>query len=216
MAALITAKNLAIGYGDAISERLTFDISEGDYVCIVGENGAGKSTLLKTILGFTKKMWGELNINLQKGEIGYLPQRTDIQKSFPATAREIVLSGRLGKIHKIFYSADDKKAADEWMEKMHIANLADRSFKSLSGGQQQRVLLARALVLPRKILILDEPITGLDSESRKSLYETIKDLHRQGLTVIMVTHDSEALKEYPTHILTVRHTGSTFKEVKSS
>ena len=166
MSYLIECKNLTAGYeGMPVVKNLSFNVSAGDYLCIVGENGSGKSTLMKTILGLRSALSGEIIFGdgLKQTEIGYLPQQTAAQKDFPATVREVVLSGCLGrKGLSPFYSKADKKLCDDNIELLGITGIAHCSYRNLSGGQQQRVLLARALCATGKLLLLDEPVSGLD------------------------------------------------------
>lgn len=204
---LIEVKNLSLGYeSQAIVENLNFQVNEGDYLCIVGENGSGKTTLMKTLLGLMEPMKGTIKEGdgLKKKEIGYLPQHTLIQKDFPASVREIVLSGCQGRSgFSPFYSKEDKKLAEENMERMGITNLADKCYRNLSGGQQQRVLLARALCATRRILLLDEPVSGLDPKVTREMYELISELNKEGVTIIMISHDVEAAVKYADHILNI-------------
>lgn len=206
----IEAKNLSVGYeGEAACENINFAVNAGDYLCIVGENGSGKSTLMKTILGLIKPIGGEIvtGDGLNRKEIGYLPQQTVVQKDFPASVKEIVLSGcqtRAGL--RPFYSKEEKALALENMERLGIANLAGRCYRDLSGGQQQRVLLARALCATKKVLLLDEPVSGLDPKVTIEMYELIGGLHKEGVTIIMISHDISAALRYADHIL---HIGET-------
>ena len=193
----LTCQNLAVGYeGRAVLENLNFSVCPGDYLCIVGENGSGKSTLMKTILGLQPPVRGKVltGDGLRKNEIGYLPQQTPVQRDFPASVREIVLSGCQGRCGgRPFYSKGEKQLAQTAMERMQVAALAKRCYRTLSGGQQQRVLLARALCAARSLLILDEPITGLDPAAAQDLYKTLSYLNRkEGMAVVMVTHDLRA------------------------
>lgn len=204
--AQITCKNLTLGYENrAIQENLNFSINTGDYLCIVGENGSGKSTLMKTLLHLQPPISGtiELGDGLRKNEIGYLPQQTLVQRDFPASVKEIVLSGCQGRCGwRPFYNKEDKEIARKSMEKMMIQDLQDRCYRELSGGQQQRVLLARALCAAQKILLLDEPVSGLDPKVTAEMYQLIQDLNkRDGITIIMISHDIEAAIRYATHIL---------------
>lgn len=202
---LIKAENLTLGYdGKAVVSGLSFDVALGDYLCIVGENGSGKTTLMKTLLGLIEPISGEitLGVGLKKDEIGYLPQRTDLQKDFPATVEEIVLSGRQGKHGFVsFYNREDRDAARESMELLGITDIKKASYRSLSGGQQQRVLLARALSATQKVLLLDEPVTGLDPNVTEDMYKVIKELNEEGITIIMISHDLEKAVEYANRIL---------------
>ena len=202
---LITIKNLSLGYdAQALVEDLNLSINAGDYLCILGENGSGKSTFMKTLLGLQEPISGEIlaGDGLKRSEIGYLPQQTVVQRDFPASVREIVMSGFLGR-HGLrpSYTKEEKMQAKENMEQMGIADLADRCYRELSGGQQQRVLLARALCATRKLLLLDEPVSGLDPRATAEMYELIRDLNREGITIIMISHDIEAALNYASHIL---------------
>ena len=203
----IKCTDLALGYeGQVVSDKINFSVNAGDYLCIVGENGAGKSTLMKTLLHLIDPISGsiEYGSDISVSEIGYLPQQTQIQKDFPASVGEIVLSGTIsaGRFRP-FYSSKDREKAAKNMERMDITDLKNKSYKSLSGGQQQRVLLARALCATEKMLILDEPVTGLDPKVTAEFYRLIKKLNKDGLTVIMVSHDLQAAINYATHILHV-------------
>ena len=203
---LITCSDLTLGYeGQAIVEHLSFAVNAGDYLCIVGENGSGKSTLMRTMLGLRKPMGGSISFGdgLRENELGYLPQQTAVQRDFPATVWEIVLSGcqsRLGR--RPFYSRADRALAERNLERMGISAFRKRCYRELSGGQQQRVLLARALCATRKLLLLDEPVSGLDPRVTAEMYELIERLNRRdGVTVIMISHDIAAAAKYASHIL---------------
>ena len=192
--AQLTCQNLCAGYdGRPVLQDLSFEILAGDYLCIVGENGSGKSTLMKTILGLQAPISGRIltGDGLRKNEIGYLPQQTVVQKDFPASVREIVLSGCQGRCgSRPFYNKEEKQLAAEAMDKMQITRLARRCYRELSGGQQQRVLLARALCATQKMLLLDEPVSGLDPKVTAEMYTLIEKLNREdGITVIMISHD---------------------------
>ena len=203
--AQLTCENLTLGYeGREIISDLSFSVNSGDYLCIVGENGSGKSTLMKTILGLHSPMKGKITTGdgLKQTEIGYLPQQTLVQKDFPASVREIVISGFQGKCGlRPFYTKEEKRQALENMKKMRIDDLQKRCYRELSGGQQQRVLLARALCATKSMLLLDEPIAGLDPRVTAEMYSMISQLHKEGITVIMISHDIEAALRYATHIL---------------
>ncbi len=205
----LTCSDLTLGYeGRPVLSGLNFTVNAGDYLCIVGENGSGKSTLMKTVLGLIKPLggsiaWGE---GMRENEIGYLPQQTAVQKDFPATVWEIVLSGCQGRAGlRPFYNRAEKELARRNMEKMEITPFARRCYRELSGGQQQRVLLARALCATRKLLLLDEPVSGLDPKVTAEMYALIQGLNREGVTIVMISHDLSAAVRYATHIL---HVGS--------
>lgn len=189
---LIDIKNASMGYeGKTVLSDLSLRIDEGEYVCIVGENGSGKTTLMKCLLGLLPLRSGSINYGdgLCKNEIGYLPQKTVLQKDFPASVYEVVLSGCLNKKRTFFYSREQKAAALSNMELTGIVDLRKKCFRELSGGQQQRVLLSRALCATHKLLILDEPVTGLDPKAAADMYSLIRMINNQGITVIMVSHD---------------------------
>ena len=203
--ALLTVQDLTLGYdARSIVEGLNFTVHAGDYLCIVGENGSGKTTLMKTLLHLQEKVSGQILFGdgLRSSEIGYLPQQTVVQKDFPASVREIVLSGCQGRCGlRPFYRKSEKHLAEENMARMGITDLADRCYRELSGGQQQRVLLARALCATTKALLLDEPVSGLDPKVTAEMYSLIEGLNRDGITIIMISHDIEAAMRYASHIL---------------
>ncbi len=201
----LSCQNLCLGYdGREILHDLTFEVHQGDYLCIVGENGSGKSTLMKTLLGLQMPISGTIQTDdgLRRNEIGYLPQQTVVQRDFPATVWEIVLSGCQGRCGlRPFYSKEDKQLARENMERMGITHLRQRCYRELSGGQQQRVLLARALCATKRVLLLDEPVSGLDPKVTAEMYQLISQLNQEGITIIMISHDLEAARRYASHIL---------------
>lgn len=205
--AFITAKDLSLGYdAQVVAKDISFSVSKGDYLCIVGENGSGKTTLMKTLLHLKEPVSGQIETGdgLKKNEIGYLPQQTIVQKDFPASVREIVLSGCQGRCGmRPFYNRKEKSLAKENMERMGITDLANRCYRDLSGGQQQRVLLARALCATRKVLLLDEPVAGLDPVVTAQMYDLIEGLNKEGITIIMISHDILAAVRYASHILHV-------------
>lgn len=202
----IICRDLTLGYnGVTVFEHLDLQVNKGDYLCIVGDNGSGKSTLMKALLGLKSPDKGSITLGagMSHGDIGYIPQQSDHQRDFPATAYEVVLSGCVGALKKtFFYGKASKSLARESMKKLGISHLSDRSYSSLSGGQQQRVLLARALCAAKETILLDEPVSGLDPASTLEMYELIEKLHREaGMTVIMVTHDIGAVLRYADSVL---------------
>ena len=208
--AQLCCKNVGFAYGgETVLSGVNFSVNAGDYLCIVGENGSGKSTLMKGILGLKEPSEGEIVFGdgLKANEIGYLPQQTGIQRDFPASVGEVVLSGRIsGMGHRLFYSRADREAASENLERMGIEELKDRCYMELSGGQQQRVLLARAMCATKKLLLLDEPVTGLDPNAAHEMYNHIKLITLSDkISVIMVTHDVHEAVRYATHILHLGH-----------
>lgn len=205
---LIKTENLTLSYENmTVIKDLSFEVNSGDYLCIVGENGSGKSTLVKALLGLKKPVGGSIDFGdgLRQNEIGYLPQQTNAQRDFPASVYEVVISGCLNSRGiRPFYSARERGIATENMRRLGIVELKNRSYRELSGGQQQRVLLARALCATQKILLLDEPVTGLDPMVTLEFYGLISQINREGVTVIMVTHDMSAAVKYSSHILCMR------------
>lgn len=213
--ALIKCENVSIGYeGQTVVKDLDFQIAPGDYLCIVGENGSGKSTLVRSLLGLKNVEKGQIiyGDGLKQTEIGYLPQQTDVQKDFPASVYEVVRSGRLNSrgFHP-FYTAADRKAAVEKMDLLGIRDLAKQCFRDLSGGQKQRVLLARALCATKSLLLLDEPVTGLDPIVTGEFYQLIRRINREsGIAVVMVSHDIESAVKDASHILHLQETALFF------
>ena len=197
---------------------MSLTLQEGDYLCIVGENGAGKSTLMKTLLNLRAPLSGSIVFSdaIARNEIGYLPQQTLVQRDFPATVWEVVISGCLNRSGlRPFYTKAQKETAQQWLEKLDMASLKKRSYRALSGGQQQRVLLARALCATKKLLVLDEPVAGLDPIVTADLYALIQRINREdGITIIMVSHDIGAALQYATHILQVSGDNNFFGTVE--
>jgi len=216
--ALIACENVAFGYeGRLVVDGLNFAVEAGSYLCIVGENGSGKSTLIKGLLHLIQPASGTLRIGdgLQANEIGYLPQQTPVQKDFPASVWEVVLSGRLSSRGiRPFYTREDKRAAMDNIGRLGIEGLRKRCYRELSGGQQQRVLLARALCATKKVLLLDEPVAGLDPIVTQELYALIDSINREtGITVLMVSHDIQSAAKHASHILHLNNCQAFFGTV---
>ena len=212
---LITCENVSLGYeGNVVVSELSFSVSEGDYLCIVGENGSGKSTLMRGLIGLKEPLAGEIRFadSLRPTEIGYLPQQTVVQRDFPASVYEIVLSGcRNQGRWRPFYTKAQHGYARSQMERLGIWELKSRCYRELSGGQQQRTLLARALCATRKLLLLDEPMAGLDPVVTAELYDCIGALNREDrITVIMVSHDMHSVTHNATHVLHIGKAGELF------
>lgn len=198
--------NLTLGYdGQSVLQGLSFTVSAGDYVCVVGENGSGKTTLMKAMLGLLPPMKGTIAFGegLSHKQIGYLPQQTVVQRDFPASVWEIVLSGFQGRRgFSPFYTREEKETARANMARLGLTGFEKRCYRELSGGQQQRVLLSRALCAAEKVLLLDEPVSGLDPVVTAEMYSLISDLNKKdGITVIMISHDMEAALKHASHIL---------------
>ena len=208
--ALLTCDNVSFAYENQIvAEQLSFHIEEGNYLCIVGENGTGKSTLMKGLLGLKKPYKGVITTSegLRATEIGYVPQQTAVQKDFPASVYEVVLSGCLnGRGLLPGYSRADKEKALKQLQLLGIEELKNKSYRELSGGQQRRVLLARSLCATKKMLLLDEPMTGLDPVAVAEFYQILRKLNKEHkITIVMVSHDIREAMENADHILHLSH-----------
>ena len=216
--ALIKCEGVELSYeNNKVIQNLSFELCSGDYLCIVGENGSGKSTLIKALLGLKSVTDGRIvyGDGLKKNEIGYLPQQTGAQKDFPASAFEVVLSGCLNKMGlRPFYGKKEKKKALDCMEKLGITHLKNRCYRELSGGQQQRVLLARALLATKKLILLDEPTASLDPVVSVELHRLIKEINKEGITVIMVSHDIHSALHNASHILHLHKDFTFFGETE--
>ncbi len=204
---IINCSDLMIGYNTPIlNQALNFTVEKGDYLVIVGENGAGKTTLMRTMLHLIPALSGNITYgeDFSEKEIGYLPQQTIVQRDFPASVKEVVLSGCQGLIgRRPFYTANEKKIAYDNIVRMGMEEYMNKSYRSLSGGQQQRVLLARALCATQKLLVLDEPVAGLDPGAMLELYELINKLNKEGVAIIMISHDIQAVFQYAKRVLHV-------------
>lgn len=215
---LIKCSNISVSYDDVdVLKNISFSVCNNDYLCIVGANGSGKSTLIKCLLGIKKADSGDIIMNdgLKPTDIGYLPQQTVMQKGFPATVEEVVISGCLNsRGYRPFYSKKEKNMAHQNMERLGIADLKKRCYRDLSGGQQQRVLLARALCSAQKLILLDEPVTGLDPIAITEMYSLIKELNQKdGISIIMVSHDIQNLLQHTKHVLHLTDDGAFYGTV---
>lgn len=200
---ILTCENVSFSYeGKTVVSDISFTLKKGDFLSVVGENGSGKSTLVKGILGLLKPQTGKIFISDKSG-VGYLPQQTNFQKDFPASVFEVVLSGCLNKKRSLpFYTKNQKELADLNLSKLKITELKNKCYHDLSGGQQQRVLLARALCAAGSLILLDEPVTGLDPEATEEMYSVIKELNKKDkMTVVMVSHDIKNAVKYSDYIL---------------
>lgn len=203
--AQLKCENLVLGYDSKpVVSGLSFEVNEGDYLYVIGENGSGKSTLMKTLLGLSSPISGKIEFSdgVGKKQLGYLPQQTAVQRDFPASVKEIVLSGTVSKKFSPFYTKEQRETAEKNMERMGITEISSRCYRELSGGQQQRVLLARALCATEKMLLLDEPVAGLDPKVTEEMYSLVEKLNKElKITVIMISHDLAAAEKYASHIL---------------
>jgi len=203
--ALIAARNLAVGFGSqVVADKIDFEINSGDFICIVGENGSGKSTLVKTMMALLPPVDGHIVFGegLKRTEMGYLGQQTDVQRDFPASVEEIVLSGCISSCgRRPFFNRNNRKLAEANMVRTGVLELRRRCYKELSGGQQQRVLLARALCASSRVILLDEPVTGLDPSASAEMYRILAELNKSGMTIVMVSHDIEPALEHATKVI---------------
>ena len=193
---LIEIKNITTTYNGHIAIKdVSFNIKKGDYICLIGENGSGKSTLIKTIVGLNKKDSGEIIKNINPEKISYLAQNNLVDLDFPATAKEIIMTGV--QKHKVlpFYSKEDHKKFEEICNVLGIKSFVNKQIGQLSGGQRQRIMLARALIRKPELLILDEPCSGLDVNITREFYDILNKLNKESnLTIIMATHDLDEIK----------------------
>ena len=213
---IIKIEQLEKSFGDLhVLKGIDLEVNRGEVVCIIGASGSGKSTLLRSLLGLLSPLAGKIDCPAQReGRLGYLPQQTPTQRDFPATVTEVVLSGFSNRRARFFYTAEEKSTALMNLGKLGVLELKDKCYRELSGGQQQRVLLARALCAANDLLILDEPVTGLDPASMQDLYKTLRYLNeREGMAIIMVTHDIENALREAKHILCVDRAGCFYGTV---
>lgn len=193
---ILEIKNLTASYNnhDAI-KNVNFTIDKGEYVCLVGENGSGKSTLIKTMIGLHKKDEGEIIVNIDDDKISYVAQNNMKDLSFPATAKEIIMTGVQRHRKLPFYRKVDWEKFERVCEMLSIKDIINKQIGNLSGGQRQRVILARALIREPELIILDEPCSGLDVNITKEFYGILDELHKsKGITIIMATHDLDEIK----------------------
>lgn len=205
---ILEVKNLKVLYANHVAlENINIKINSGEYVCLMGENGSGKSTLIKTILGLIKPEEGEVDLKIPLGEVSYLSQTNLKDLDFPATAREIIMSGTQKHKKFPFYNASDKENYKEVVKKLKIEDIENRRIGDLSGGQKQRVLIARALIRKPKFLILDEPATGLDYNITKELYDILEKQNKEEkTTILMATHDLEEVEHIKPRIICLAKT----------
>ncbi len=207
---MIRCNDLTLGYeGKTIASNITFTVGEGDFLCIIGENGSGKTTLLRTLLGLQKPISGTLTVADGRRGIGYLPQQDAIARDFPASVWEVVLGGCIGHMG-IWIGEKERQRARDAIAAVGMNGNERKSYRTLSGGQQQRTLLARALCAADRLLLLDEPTASLDPEAAAQLYAVLHTLHRQGMTVVMITHDIDPALTDATHVLRIGRTGAHF------
>lgn len=192
---ILEVKNLSVKYNEHFALKdVSFKVKDKEYICLVGKNGSGKSTLLKTISGLVKKDSGDIDLKISRAEVSYLAQNNMNDINFPATAKEIILTGVQKHGIKPFYTKEDEKALEKVADDLKIVDLLHKKIGDLSGGQRQRVLLARTLIGNPKVLLLDEPCSGLDVSTIKNFYKILDELYdRSDITIIMATHDLDEI-----------------------
>ncbi len=203
---ILSVKDLTVSYGRVPAlENVSLDVEEGQYLCLVGNNGSGKSTLLKAVMGLVPFDKGSISTPLSPDEISYLPQQNPVEKGFPATVKEVVLTGtqKSGKRLCTFYSKEDKELARRAIETMGIEKIASKRVGCLSGGQQQRVMIARSICRNPRLLFLDEPCAGLDAQISAEIYTMLKGFNKRGMTVVMVSHDMEEIGKYADRVVVI-------------
>ncbi len=205
---IIEVENLKVSYSNHTAiENVSFSVEEGEYIALVGENGSGKSTLIKAIVGLEETDSGDVKINIPLDEVSYLSQTNLKDLDFPATAKEIIMTG-VQKHKKLpFYTREDKQNYEEVIKKLKIEDIQNKRIGDLSGGQKQRVLIARSLIKKPKLLILDEPVTGLDVNITRSLYKMLEDEKKNNnTTIIMATHDLDEIEDLKPRIIWIAKT----------
>lgn len=193
---ILEVKNLSVKYNEHFALKdVSFKVKDKEYICLVGKNGSGKSTLLKTISGLVKKDSGDIELKISRAEVSYLAQNNMNDINFPATAKEIILTGVQKHGIKPFYTKEDEKALERVIKDLKIEDLLHKRIGDLSGGQRQRVLLARTLIGNPKVLLLDEPCSGLDVSTIKNFYRILDELYEKcDITIIMATHDLDEIQ----------------------
>jgi len=212
---LIKFDNVFFKYADQpIIEGISFEIKQGDFIGMIGPNGAGKTTVIKLILGLLKPSSGNISINIDTANIGYVPQHAS-QKDlvFPATVFEVVSSGIISKFNIL--TSNDISSIESTMSACAIGDLRTRLISELSGGQRQRVFIARALAKQPKILLLDEPETGVDAKAEKDFYNFLDQLNnKNNTTIVMISHNIEAISDIVRSVLCINRKMTCHVDIK--
>lgn len=196
--------DLSVSYGEVDAlEHVSLEVKEGEYLAVIGPNGGGKTTLISSILGTVKKKHGDIRIfgedwAKNRSLLGYVPQNSNVSRSFPITVSETVMTAFLKKgLHPFKkFTSDDREKALKYLQMLDLAPLSERNVSELSGGEFQRLLIARALASDPKMLVLDEPVSNVDPKSRETIYSLLGKLNKDGLTILMVTHDLFAVSSF--------------------
>ena len=203
---LVSLRAATLGYaGVPVLQSIDLDISPGELIAMAGPNGSGKTTIFRTILGFLPVISGSLVRNCALGEFGYVPQSSTLDSTLPVTAREVVAMGGYGRLKPYQgLPTTEKQRLHDVLDQVGLAHLAGRSFFSLSGGQRQRMLIARALMVGPRILILDEPLSGVDPDSQKAIGDLLLKLNRdEGKAIFFSSHDLRMVRSVTEKILRV-------------
>jgi zinc transport system ATP-binding protein len=202
---LVSLRGVTLGYSEPVLRGVDLTIYSGDLIGMAGPNGSGKTTLFRAILGLLPVLNGSLERNCLLSDFGYVPQNTSLDPNFPLTAGEVVEMGSYGRLRPYQrMPAEEKEKGKKSLDQVGLSHLAAKSFFSLSGGQRQRILIARALMVDPKILVLDEPLSGVDQESRRAITELLIKLNREDrLAVFFSSHDLEMVRTLADKILRV-------------
>ena len=206
---ILEVRDVSIIYSDdkrVAVEHASFKIEAGEYACIIGSNGSGKSTLVKGIVGLVPVTSGEVIHALSPEQYAYLSQITEVERDFPATVREVVLTGmqRSGRRFP-FYTREDRKKAADAMETLDITDLADYRIGNLSGGQKQRVAIGSAIASDKEVLVFDEPTSGLDYHHMIEVARNLIALSKMGKTLFIITHDPELIAQCCNYFMFIEH-----------
>jgi len=218
---ILDVQHLTVRYNGYVAlEDISFHLHEGERVAVVGPNGAGKSTLFKVVSGVLQPNTGEVNIYgsrpLGHVCIGYIPQRSQVDWNFPVTVADVVMMGRSAKLGPLnFPHKRDWVHVNHALETVDISNLSTRQIGQLSGGQQQRMFIARALAQEAELMLMDEPLTGLDSPSQEGILELLDRLQKENVTVMVATHDLEQASSHFDRIMLLNHRIVSFGEPES-
>jgi len=210
-APIVEAKDLTVRYDGRLAlDKVTFQLNTGERVAVIGPNGAGKSTLFKVIAGVLAPTSGNVQVSGQGPGghicIAYLPQRSSVDWNFPVNVADVVMMGRISKLGLFRWPGkSDWKRVWNALEEVNLKDLARRQISELSGGQQQRMFIARALAQEAELMLMDEPLSGLDIQSQEAIFEIIERLHQRGVTLMVATHDLDQAAERFDRVMLLNH-----------